>query len=201
MDWRGHLDGLKKACLYPFQKIVVNLRTITPPAKKIFHSATSSTTFRLLTTHYYLLTKTMLRHDPDGHTRVYDPLRRNWFILTPEEAVRQRFVHMLVNSLGYSPVAMANEVGIRLNGTLKRCDTVAYNRAGAVSMVIEYKAPTIPITRRVLDQVARYNLTLGARFIVVHNGNTTHCARLNPDRTYSFLSALPSWEEVSAPVP
>lgn len=137
--------------------------------------------------------KLQLQQGDDGQVRVYDALRKGWYVLTPEEWVRQHFVNMLVQGMNYSPLAMANEVGIRLNGTLKRCDTVVYDNTGRVAMIIEYKQPTIPITRKVLDQVARYNLTLGARFLVVSNGMSTFCCKLGEKGGYQFMTQLPPY--------
>lgn len=125
---------------------------------------------------------------------IYDPLRRRWLALTPEEWVRQHFTAMLI-AAGYSPHLTANEVGIRLNGTLRRCDTVVYGRNMQPSMVCEYKAPRVAITQRVFDQVARYNLTLGARFLAVSNGLHTFCCRYTGNG-YEFLPTLPAASDV-----
>ena len=59
---------------------------------------------------------------------VWDETRRKYVTLTPEEWVRQHFVHFLVANKGYRQELIANEVSIKLNGTAKRCDTVIYNQ-------------------------------------------------------------------------
>ena len=82
---------------------------------------------------------------------------------TPEEWVRQHFVAWLTGALGYPASLMANEVGLRLNGTLRRCDTIIYDRSLRPLVVVEYKAPSVTISQRVFDQIARYNLVLRAR--------------------------------------
>jgi hypothetical protein len=61
----------------------------------------------------------------DGRTVVFDELRRKYVALTPEEWVRQHFVHYLVAHKHYPPGLVANEISLTLNGTAKRCDTVA----------------------------------------------------------------------------
>ena len=64
----------------------------------------------------------------DNGPEVYDALRRKWVALTPEEWVRQNFTAFLVAHRGYPAGLLANEVGLRLNGTLKRCDGLVYDR-------------------------------------------------------------------------
>lgn len=126
---------------------------------------------------------------------IYDRLRRKWVALTPEEWVRQHFVNMLIEQMGYSPARIANEVGIRLNNTLRRCDTVIYDDARNVGMIVEYKAPSVAITQKVFDQIARYNIVLGARWLVVSNGLQHYCCKIN-GQSYTFERALPCYADV-----
>lgn len=130
-----------------------------------------------------------------GEPEVYDMLRSRWVVLTPEEWVRQNYVRSLVEEHGYSPHRMTNEVSLRLNGTLRRCDTVVYDDHMRAAMIIEYKAPTIAITRNVFDQIARYNMVLGARYLVVTNGMRHYCCEIR-DGNYRFLESLPAYAEV-----
>lgn len=117
----------------------------------------------------------------DGVTRIFDPLRRRPVALTPEEWVRQHFAAYLTGPLAYPRELTANEVSLRLNGTLRRCDTVVFSREGLRPLVIvEYKAPSIPVTQRVFDQIARYNLVHRAPCLMVSNGLTHYCCLLNP---------------------
>ena len=64
-----------------------------------------------------------------GDAEIFDPLRAKWVALTPEEWVRQHFVNLLTAHYGYSVHRLANEVGITLNGTSRRCDTVVYDNS------------------------------------------------------------------------
>jgi hypothetical protein len=137
------------------------------------------------------------RSAADGALQVYDPLRRKWLVLTPEEWVRQHFVAHMIHDLGYPPALMANEVGVRLNGLQRRCDTVVW-RGGTTSplMIVEYKAPSIEITRRVFDQIARYNMVLQAPYLIVSNGLRHFCCRVNcAELSYSFLERIPTYDE------
>lgn len=125
---------------------------------------------------------------------VYDALRAKWVSLTPEEWVRQHFTAMLINGLGYSRHRIVNEIGLTLNNTRRRCDTVVYDSALRPAMIVEYKAPSIALTQKVFDQIARYNMVLGARFLVVSNGMSTYCCAIDTvSNTYTFLPSLPAW--------
>ena len=134
-----------------------------------------------------------IAREADGVTRVYDRLRGYTVALTPEEWVRQHFVEMLITQLGYPPAMMANEVGVALNGTSKRCDTVVYSPRGLRPLVIvEYKAPTIELTQKVFDQIARYNMVLRVPWLIVSNGLRHYCCRVDYDaRRVAFLPDLP----------
>lgn len=80
------------------------------------------------------------------HPRVLDILRRRYVALTPEEWVRQHFVHYLSSYLGYPVTLMANEVALQCGDKQLRADTVVYDRHLQPRVIIEYKAPTIKIT-------------------------------------------------------
>lgn len=136
-----------------------------------------------------------LRHADDGAPQVYDPLRHKWVALTPEEWVRQHFVNYLAECLGYPPAVMANEVGMHLNGTQRRCDTLVYSRDLRPLAVVEYKRPTVEITSVVFDQIARYNSVIGARWLIVSNGIRHFCCRFDGDG-YSFVRAIPEYADL-----
>lgn len=130
-----------------------------------------------------------------GRTRrVLDPLRRRFVALTPEEWVRQHFVHYLIVFKGYPAGLMGNEVTITLNDTSKRCDTVVYGRDGRPWMIVEYKAASVAITRTVFEQILRYNIVLKASYLTVSNGLQTFCCEIHADGSYSFLDDLPKFD-------
>lgn len=138
---------------------------------------------------------------PDSDSRragmeIFDCLRRRWVALTPEEWVRQNFVRYLIQYKGFPPSLMANEVALKLNGTGRRADTMVYTRALRPLAVVEYKAPEVPVTQKVFDQIARYNLVLGAAFLVVSNGMRHFCCRYG-DGSYEFLPDIPAYGEMT----
>ena len=132
--------------------------------------------------------------EKDGKHIIFDPVRRKFVALTPEEWVRQHFVNYLITDKGYPKELLANEVPLKLNGTSKRCDTVAYNRFLTPLMIVEYKAPHIEITSSVFDQIVRYNMVLHVRYLAVSNGISHFCCKINYENlTYSFLEGIPEY--------
>lgn len=130
-----------------------------------------------------------------GKRVIFDTIRKRYVALTPEEWVRQHFVHFLITYKGYPSALMANEVLLQLNGTQKRCDTVLYRRDLSARMIVEYKAPHIEITQAVFDQIARYNLVLKVDFLVVSNGIQHYCCQLDyENQRYSFLTDIPDYD-------
>lgn len=138
-----------------------------------------------------------LRRDPDGTVRVYDPLRKMWLVVTPEEWVRQHFVNFLISGRGYPASRVANEVTIRLNNTVKRCDTVIYSPSLRPLAIVEYKAPEVAVTQRVFEQIGRYNIVLDVPLLMVSNGLSHYACRIAADGSYRFLRDVPSWDELT----
>lgn len=129
-----------------------------------------------------------------GKEIIFDVIRRRYVALTPEEWVRQNFIHFLINHKGYPKSLMANEVCIKLNNTSKRCDTVLYRKDLSAQMVIEYKAPSVEITQEVFNQITRYNMTLKVEYLVVSNGLQHYCCRIDYNTmSYTFLPDIPDF--------
>ncbi len=139
--------------------------------------------------------KLNIRRNPDNSLSVFDVLRKKWVIITPEEWVRQHFTTWLYSEKGYPQSIMANEIGISLNATRRRCDTVVFSRSLKPLVVVEYKAPSVVITQKVFDQIARYNIVLNAPYLIVSNGLSHYCCRFSSG-SYSFLKDIPSFDEL-----
>lgn len=130
----------------------------------------------------------------DDILKVFDPLRCKYVALTPEEYVRQVFTAWLTKDLLYPKSLVSNEVSIRLNNVHRRCDTVVFRSDGSPLMIVEYKAPTVNIDQKVFDQIARYNMVLRSRYLVVSNGMNHYCCEMFYDRdSYTFLNEIPCW--------
>lgn len=129
--------------------------------------------------------------------KVFDILRKDYFVLTEEEFIRQIFVNWLLNELGYPPSIMANEIGIKLNETYKRCDTVVFNPTGAPMMIIEYKSPKVKLNQNVFNQIVRYNMALKANYLVVSNGYCNYCCKVDYNNNrIIFLEKIPHYSEL-----
>ena len=128
---------------------------------------------------------------------IFDFLRRKYVALTPEEWVRQHFTHFLVEQKGYPKALLANEVELKVGEKKLRCDTVLYHQTLQPRMIIEYKAPTIPLQQKTFDQISAYNLLLKVDYLVVSNGLQHYCCRMDYDQQrYIFLEALPDYQNL-----
>ena len=133
----------------------------------------------------------------DDKPMIFDVIRRQYVALTPEEWVRQHFVHLLIEHKGFPQALMANEVQLKLNGMSRRCDTVVYNRELKPRVIVEYKAPTVNITQQVFDQICRYNMVLQVDYLIVSNGLAHYCCRIDyTTRSYTFLQEIPHYDQI-----
>lgn len=133
----------------------------------------------------------------DGVLRIFDPLRRKWLVCTPEEWVRQNFTSFLIQTCGYPAELMANEVALKHNGLSRRCDTVVFSRTLQPLVIVEYKAPEVTITPKVFDQIARYNLVMGAKILIVSNGMKHYCCEsVSQTNSYNFLKEIPPYNQI-----
>lgn len=133
----------------------------------------------------------------DGIIYVWDNLRNKYVKLTPEEEVRQRFISLLIKGKSYPRGLMMNEVAITLNGTSKRCDSVLYDHNLNPVMIIEYKAPSVEITKAVFEQIYRYNIVLKVKYLMVSNGIKHYCCRIDYDSNKCiFLNHIPEYGEL-----
>jgi hypothetical protein len=130
-------------------------------------------------------------------TKIFDTIRRKYVTLTPEEWVRQNFIQYLILQKKYPASLLAIEMPIKYNTLSKRGDIVAFNNSGLQILMVECKAPDIKITQQVFDQIARYNLSLKIKYLVVTNGLEHYCCIMdNENQTYIFLKDIPEYQEL-----
>jgi hypothetical protein len=127
-----------------------------------------------------------------GKDFIFDSLRKQWLLLTPEEWVRQNFIQYLLQNLHYPKGLIAVEKGIMMGDVSKRFDLVMYNNQMKPWILIECKAMDVPLTENVIEQALRYNQTLGVEFVVITNGAFTRCFQLIP--RVKELDELPVWK-------
>ena len=131
----------------------------------------------------------------ENKTLIFDKLRKKYMVLTPEEWVRQHFVHFLIDKKNYPTSLIALEKQLTINNRKKRTDILVFNTEGTPEIIVECKAPTIKITQDTFDQIARYNLKLKANFLIVTNGlDHFYCKMDFENETYIFLKEIPDYK-------
>tara|TARA_R110001592_G_scaffold899_3_gene4701 strand:- start:1142 stop:1585 length:444 start_codon:yes stop_codon:yes gene_type:complete len=131
----------------------------------------------------------------ENKTLIFDKLRKKYMVLTPEEWVRQHFVHFLIDKKNYPTSLIALEKQLTINNRKKRTDILVFNTEGSPEIIVECKAPSIKITQDTFDQIARYNLKLQANFLIVTNGlEHFYCKMDFENETYIFLKEIPDYK-------
>jgi hypothetical protein len=134
----------------------------------------------------------------DANVMIFDALRRKYVLLTPEEWVRQHFVHYLIGSLQYPKSLISIERGTTYNKLQKRTDMCVYDQQGKPYLLVECKAAHVPITQEVVRQVSVYNQALQARYIVITNGVEHYCWEVNFEtRQFQPLQGIPIFGEAA----
>lgn len=131
---------------------------------------------------------------------IFDRFRKRYVKLTPEEWVRQHFLLYLIEYKGYPAGLMAVEQQLNLHGMKKRCDAVFYDLQANPFLIIELKAPNIPVTQAVFDQVAVYNSKLKVNYFMISNGMEHFCCKVNTgNASYDFFEGIPDYKVITAP--
>lgn len=135
-----------------------------------------------------------------GQEMIFDPFRKKYVVLTPEEWVRQNFLNYLVKSREYPGALMSIEKEMNLGELRKRCDIVVYSREAEPWMIVECKEMGVPLGMPVLEQIVRYHMALPAPFLVITNGAHTWCCKLDPaEGNWEFVEDLPDYPAVAPP--
>lgn len=130
----------------------------------------------------------------EKNTLIFDSIRKKFVVCNPEEWVRAHTIQFLIQEKDYSPSLLNVEKQIIVRGITKRYDIVGYKPSGDIALVVECKAPHVPITQDTFDQIARYNFTLRAEYLMVTNGlNHYYCQMDWKEERYSFLRELPTF--------
>lgn len=127
---------------------------------------------------------------------IFDIIRKKYVVLTPEEWVRQHFVHYLTEEKNYPLSLVSVEKKLTINGLTKRTDILIFNNEGNPDLIVECKAPSIKINQNTFDQIARYNLKLNANLLVVTNGiEHFYCTLDKENEAYQFLKEIPVYKK------
>ncbi|WP_283635520.1 type I restriction enzyme HsdR N-terminal domain-containing protein [Aquaticitalea lipolytica] len=125
---------------------------------------------------------------------IFDEIRKKFVILQPEEWVRQHCVHYLMTEKKYPKSLINVEKELIINDLKKRYDIVVFNPDGSIHLIVECKSVKININQDTFDQIARYNLSVNATFLMVTNGiNHYYCQMDFENEAYSFLKDIPNY--------
>ena len=135
----------------------------------------------------------------ENKVAIFDEIRKKFIIITPEEWVRQHVVQFLLQDKKYPKSHINVEKLLKINDLNKRYDVVVYNPDGSIFILVECKAPEIKISQHTFDQIARYNMTLNAEYLMVTNGlNHYFCKMDYENEKYDFLSELPEYQSLNS---
>jgi len=130
----------------------------------------------------------------EGTTQVFDQVRKKYLVLTPEEWVRQHFIHYLNQEKNYPLGLMGVEQMVKYNGMQTRADIVLYATDGKPNMIVECKASNVKITQEAFNQIAKYNFKLKVKYLVLTNGIQHFCCQMDYETNeIKFLEEIPSY--------
>ncbi len=130
----------------------------------------------------------------ENKVSIFDAIRKKFILLSPEEWVRQHTVQFLLQEKKV-PLSLLNvEKLIKINELSKRYDIVAFQPDGTIFLLVECKSPEIKIYQDTFDQIARYNLMLEAKYLMVTNGLNHYFCQMDFEKEcYTFLNDLPHY--------
>ena len=133
----------------------------------------------------------------ENKVSIFDEIRKKFIILTPEEWVRQHVVQFLMVEKKYPKSLINVEKVLKINDLRKRYDVVVFNPEGTIHILVECKAPEVKIDQTTFDQIARYNLTLKATYLMVSNGLKHYFCQMDfENEKYHFLHDLPEYSRI-----
>jgi hypothetical protein len=133
--------------------------------------------------------------DVNNRQEIFDPIRRKFVTLTPEEWVRQHLIAYLTLVKGYQASMIGVEKQLLLNKLPKRFDLVVFGRNASPFLLVECKAPGVEITEKTFDQAARYNMLLRAEYFLITNGLEHYTCRIDYERKqYIFIEDVPDFD-------
>ena len=128
----------------------------------------------------------------NGKPSIWDFVRKKWILLTPEEYVRQHFLHFLIQHLNYPASLVSIERGLAVMRLARRTDIVLYDRERNPHILVECKAPQVKLTKETLEQASAYNLTLKAQYLCVTNGLEHAFFKIDfEESSYEQIECLP----------
>ena len=130
-----------------------------------------------------------------GKLFIFDPIRKKFIQLTPEEWVRQHILNHLINNLGYPASRTKVESGLKYNELQKRSDILIYDQQLNPSVLIECKAPNVKLGYGVVEQIGSYNQVCKAPLIIVTNGVNTYAGICREGQKVEMLDQIPTHQQ------
>jgi hypothetical protein len=134
-----------------------------------------------------------LKKDNNGQLYIWDRIRGDYFILNPEEWVRQHFVNFLITYKGVPLNLIGMEARLQYGNLTKWADVIVYDRSGKPLLMVECKASTVPISLDTLLQLTSYNHVLPTPYMALTNGLDHHYF-IRRGATFEQLKALPHFK-------
>jgi hypothetical protein len=128
----------------------------------------------------------------NGKPHIYDLIRKKYLVLTPEEWVRQHFIHLLINQYQYPKALFAVETGLYYHKMAKRSDIMVLGTDGRPQLLVECKSPDVRITELTFAQIARYNFTIRPAYLAITNGMSHYCFSVQ-DGQIVYLDDFPTF--------
>lgn len=130
----------------------------------------------------------------EGNQFVFDITRKKYVVLTPEEWVRQHFIHLMVNELRYPRSLIRLESPLIYFKSGKRSDIILLDRDGAPFLLVECKAPEVALQRGAVNQASVYNKVVQAKYLAITNGLKHYVWGFDAEK-YHSLKEFPSFPE------
>jgi len=143
---------------------------------------------------YTVYSDKILLKKENGKRLIFDQIRRKYLVLQPEELVRQLVICYLLQERNYNRNRIAIEKKLEVNGMTKRCDILVFQKDLTPWLLIECKAPQVALSEATFRQVAVYNMPLHVQYLMVTNGHSTYCCRMDYEaNTFDFLEEIPAF--------
>ena len=133
--------------------------------------------------------------DIENQQYIFDIIRKKYVVAGPEEIVRQHLVHFLIHHRQYPKNLINVEKKVQLGQLNRRTDLVVFNKAGNPLLIGECKAPNVPITQKVFEQIGQYNMALKVNWLLITNGLSHYCCEIDlKNKQFKFVDDLPAYE-------
>ena len=130
----------------------------------------------------------------EGKRYLFDPIRKLWLVLQPEELVRQLVLQFLLQEKDYPRSHIKIEGGLKVNELQKRTDILVFDREVKPFLLVECKAPQVKIDEKTFWQIANYNSQYQAKYLLLTNGMLTYCCKMDYEQLqHDFLMEVPNY--------